>query len=120
MWLQHYKLLARKVTSNKYWRRRAIVSHILSADRGADNRLKKKLQLEGFDDYSKFDYLNKGDLGNETVIHSDSDHFHFTTEGLNRLGLGIPNNLICFRHCGYFTSRKYPLHCRRARCVCKR
>ena len=53
---------------------------------GADNRLKKKLQLEGFDDYSKFDYLNKGDLGNETVIHSDSDHFHFTTEGLNRLG----------------------------------
>ena len=30
---------------------------------GADSRLKKKLQLEGFDDYSKFDYLNRGDLG---------------------------------------------------------
>eukprot|EP00944_MAST-04C_sp_MAST-4C-sp1_P004336 g4336.t1 len=63
---------------------------------GADSRLKKKLQLEGFDDYSKFDYLNRGDLGNETVFHSDSDHFHFTTEGLNRLGFRHSEQLDMF------------------------
>ena len=53
---------------------------------GADDGLKRKLQLTGLDHYDNFNYLKNGDLGNDMVYTSDSDHFHFTKEGLNRLG----------------------------------